>query len=121
MAFVGDCGDVAMLEDVLVALLDLLRRTPAGRLPLLPGFGGAQLFVSLLGREQPGLRILGLHALAHLVPYMHAAGGAPSLRFRVFDEQPRLCILGRHALAHLVPTCTQRVGSHVGVQSLELL
>ena len=78
VAFIGDCADVAMLEDVLVALLDLLRRTPAGRLPLLPGFGGAQLFVSLLGREQPGLRILGLHALAHLVPYMHAAG-APTV------------------------------------------
>ena len=74
MAFVGDCADTAMLEDVLIALLDLLRATPAGRIPLLAGPGGAQLFVSLLGREQPALRILGLHLLAHFAPYLHASG-----------------------------------------------
>ena len=75
VAFVGDCPDVAMLEDVLIALLDLLRVCPPGCLPLLAGASGAQLFVSLLSREQPALRILGLHLLAHFVPYMQT--GAP--------------------------------------------
>ena len=70
MAFIGDCPDVAMLEDVLIALLDLLRHTPPGRLPLLAGMSGARLFVSLLSREQPALRILGLHLLAHFIPYI---------------------------------------------------
>ncbi len=75
MAFIGDCPDVAMLEDVLIAVLDLLRHTPPGRIPLLAGMSGAQLFVSLLSREQPALRILGLHLLAHFVPYIQS--GAP--------------------------------------------
>lgn len=77
VAFVGDCPDVAMLEDVLITLLDLLRACPPGRLPLLAGASGAQLFVSLLSREQPALRILGLHLLAHFVPYMQT-GVPPS-------------------------------------------
>ena len=77
VAFVGDCPDVAMLEDVLIALLDLLRACPPGRLPLLAGASGAQLFVSLLSREQPALRILGMHLLAHFVPYMQT-GVKPS-------------------------------------------
>ena len=70
MAFIGDCPDVAMLEDVLIALLDLLRHPPPRRLPLLAGMSGARLFVSLLSREQPALRILGLHLLAHFIPYI---------------------------------------------------
>ena len=74
MAFIGDCPDVAMLEDVLIAILDLLRHTPPGRVPLLAGMSGAQLFVSLLSREQPALRILGLHLLAHFVPYIQSGG-----------------------------------------------
>lgn len=74
VAFIGDCPDVAMLEDVLIAILDLLRHTPPGRIPVLGGSGGAQLFISLLSREQPALRILGLHLLAFFVPYMHATG-----------------------------------------------
>ncbi len=69
---------MAMLEDVLIATLDLLRHTPPGRIPLLAGSGGAQLFVSLLSREQPALRILGLHLLAYFVPYMHAKGASPT-------------------------------------------
>ncbi|KAK9905588.1 hypothetical protein WJX75_002584 [Coccomyxa subellipsoidea] len=74
ISFIGDCSDVATLEDVLIAILDLLRHTPPGRIPLLAGSGGAQLFLSLLSREQPALRILGLHLLAYFVPYMHAKG-----------------------------------------------
>ncbi len=78
MAFIGDCPDVAMLEDVLIAVLDLLRHTPPGRIPLLAGMSGAQLFVSLLSREQPALRILGLHLLAHFVPYIQS-GALPGI------------------------------------------
>lgn len=78
MAFIGDCPDVAMLEDVLIAVLDLLRHTPPGRIPLLAGMSGAQLFVSLLSREQPALRILGLHLLAHFVPYIQS-GALPCM------------------------------------------
>jgi hypothetical protein len=74
ISFIGDCSDVATLEDVLIAILDLLRHTPPGRIPLLAGSGGAQLFLSLLSREQPAQRILGLHLLAYFVPYMHAKG-----------------------------------------------
>ena len=84
MAFIGDCPDVAMLEDVLIAILDLLRHTPPGRVPLLAGLSGAQLFVSLLSREQPALRILGLHLLAHFVPYIHS-GVCISLLFLHFE------------------------------------
>jgi hypothetical protein len=73
MAFIGDCADGVMLEDVLIAILDLLRHTPPGRIPLLSGSSGAQLFVTLLSREQPALRILGLHMLTYFVPYMHAS------------------------------------------------
>ena len=81
MAFIGDCPDVAMLEDVLIAVLDLLRHTPPGRIPLLAGMSGAQLFVSLLSREQPALRILGLHLLAHFVPYIQSGAlpGVPAI------------------------------------------
>lgn len=86
IAFIGDCPDVAMLEDVLIAILDLLRHTPPGRIPLLAGTGGAQLFVSLLSREQPALRILGLHLLAYFVPYMHAKG------ILLFIMYPPCCI-----------------------------
>ena len=82
MAFIGDCPDVAMLEDVLIAVLDLLRHTPLGRIPLLAGMSGAQLFASLLSREQPALRILGLHLLAHFVPYIQS-GAQPCRRNQV--------------------------------------
>ena len=71
----GDCADTALLEDVLGALADLLRHTPGGRIPHLAGAGGAQLFLGLLSREQPGLRVLGLRLLAHFLPYLHAAKG----------------------------------------------
>ena len=43
MAFVGDCPDVPMLEDVLVTLAALLAHTPPGRPPALSGLGGARL------------------------------------------------------------------------------
>ncbi len=86
IAFVGDCPDVAMLEDLLIAILDLLRHTPPGRIPLLAGSGGAQLFVSLLSREQPALRILGLHLLAYFVPYMHVQGAQSALPFTFFPD-----------------------------------
>ena len=76
LAFVGDCADTALLEDVLSALADLLRHTPGGRVPHLAGAGGAQLFLNLLSREQPGLRVLGLRLLTHFLPYLHAAKGA---------------------------------------------
>ena len=82
LAFIGDCPDVAMLEDVLIAILDLLRHTPPGRIPGLAGASGAQLFVSLLSREQPALRILGLHLLAHFVPYIQS-GAQPGWHIHV--------------------------------------
>lgn len=75
VAFIGDCPDTAMLEDVLIAVLDLLRAVAPGRLPLLVRGGGACLFATLLSREQPALRILGLHLLAHFVPYIQT--GSP--------------------------------------------
>lgn len=83
----GDCPDVAMLEDVLIALLDLLRACPPGRLPLLAGAAGAQLFVLLLSREQPVLRILGLHLLAHFVPYMQTGVPASDSELSLYIEE----------------------------------
>lgn len=74
MAFIGDCTDVPMLEDVLVTLAALLSHTPPGRPLLLSGLGGARLVVSLLSREQPALRMLGLRLLAICLRQVPALG-----------------------------------------------
>ncbi|KAK9836952.1 hypothetical protein WJX81_002248 [Elliptochloris bilobata] len=78
VAFVGDCADAPMLEDVLVTLAALLAHTPPGRQPALSGLGGARLVVSLLSREQPALRMLGLRLLAICLRRDRGPGSAGS-------------------------------------------
>ncbi|GAB4815481.1 hypothetical protein N2152v2_002527 [Parachlorella kessleri] len=63
ISFVGDCSDAALVEDVLSTLCALLRRESLARMPLLvclQQLGGPALFLSLVSREQPTLRMLGL-------------------------------------------------------------
>ena len=80
VAFVGDCPDVLMLEDVLVTLAALLAHTPPGRPLALSGLGGARLVISLLSREEPALRMLGLRLLAICLrrdPALGSLGSGP--------------------------------------------
>lgn len=81
VSFVGDCGDVEVLEDVLGALLEAMHRGSPSQ-PLLVAclraHGGERLFMSLLQREQHSLRLLGLQLLAaFLGPQRADASGQP--------------------------------------------
>lgn len=69
MGFIGDGPDGFTAEDVLSGLADALHR-PGLQQPLalrIHAMGGPSLFASLLNREQPSLRVIGLQILAALV------------------------------------------------------
>jgi len=75
VAFIGDCAEPPVLEDVLVALAALLSHAARGRPPLLGSLGGARLVAPLLSRPQPALRMLGLRLLAICLRRGPARGG----------------------------------------------
>ncbi|KAK9824084.1 hypothetical protein WJX72_007613 [[Myrmecia] bisecta] len=81
LAFIGDCPDVAMLEDVLGGLVALLTPGSSTRAPLAAGLravNAAYLCLSLLQREQQALRVLGLKLLSACLPKQHhSSAGAP--------------------------------------------
>ena len=103
MSFVGDCPDVALLEDVLSALQEALHHGSPTHQPLiscLEMHGGERLFMSLLQREQQSLRLLGLQIMTAfqnnlLLPQpalfvKHGAELIPSLSISSKFLSPRL-------------------------------
>lgn len=71
VAFVGDCPDTELLQDVLQLTCELLHPSEPTHRPLLAALsqmGGVQLFLSLVQREQQPLRLLGLRILAAFSP-----------------------------------------------------
>lgn len=80
VSFVGACTDVQLLEDVLNQLCEVLHPREASSVAIiqrLQTLGGAQLFATLLQREQQYLRVLGLRLLAFFLPGLPAQSQQP--------------------------------------------
>ena len=80
VSFVGACTDVQLLEDVVNQLCEVLHPREASSVAIIQGLhtlGGAQLFATLLQREQQYLRVLGLRLLAFFLPGLPAQSQQP--------------------------------------------
>ena len=76
----GACTDVQLLEDVLNQLCEVLHPRDPSSASIIQGLhtlGGAQLFATLLQREQQCLRVLGLRLLAFFLPGRPAQSQQP--------------------------------------------
>ena len=76
----GACPDVQLLEDVLNQLCEVLHPREPSSASIIQGLqtlGGAQLFATLLQREQQYLRVLGLRLLAFFLPGQTAQSQQP--------------------------------------------
>lgn len=76
LAYVGDGPDMETSEAVLSGLADVLHRPTVQRALAshIHSYGGPCLFASLLQREQPSLRIIGLQIWSALVANPHSGG-----------------------------------------------
>ena len=83
IAFVGDSPDLTTMEDVLSGLADALHKSGLQQslATLMRGHGGPCLFTSLLQREQPSLRVIGIQIISSLVASSPAQDGAGMLLF----------------------------------------
>ena len=93
VSFVGDCPDTEMLEDVLSALQEALHHGSPTHQPLvscLEMHGGERLFMSLLQREDQGLRLLGLQILTAFQNNPVIARGKQGRMWNTPSSHPRM-------------------------------